>query len=333
MPKIRRPDTASPARRANRTRENLTLKVSFISPLFNCLALTKEMVVSLQKHLPAGLDHEIILVDDGSTDGTRDWLKTLAAPFRVVLNERNLGYAGANNRGGSAASGDLLVLLNNDLVLTQDWLDPMIRAYRGLGSRAGVVGNVQRRVADGVVDHSGVIINLKAKPEHKTALPPRWMRLLAPTRRVDAVTGACALVDRALWNSLGGFDEGYFNGGEDVDFCFRAAGRGKINVVAVRSIIFHHISASPGRKLRDEQNSYRLAKKWRDTLEDRARRSWCWDYLQQYWTSPHPSADHASARAALLYGLHLRRSPPVIAVEGMHEAMAHELARWERLLQ
>lgn len=290
------------------------------------------MVTSLQHSLPANLDHEIILVDDGSTDGTRDWLRTLTAPFRVVLNELNLGYAGANNRGAAIAAGEILVLLNNDLILTPRWLEPMVCAFDRLGDRAGVVGNVQRRVADGEVDHSGVIINLKAKPEHQTALPPRWIRFLTPTRQVDAVTGACALVARRLWESLGGFDEGFSNGGEDVDFCFRAASQGKLNVVAIRSIVLHHISASPGRKLRDEQNSYRLARKWRDELERRARRRWCWDYLEKHWTNPHPASDHAAARAALFHALHLRTAAPDIAVRGMHEAMDHEFARWKRLL-
>ncbi|MCX6955994.1 MAG: glycosyltransferase, partial [Verrucomicrobia bacterium] len=99
------------------------MQVSFIIPLFNNLALTRACVESLQATLPSGLAHEIILVDDGSSDGTRAWLATLAAPFRVVLNERNLGYAAANNRAAAVARGEFLALLNNDLVLLPSWFE------------------------------------------------------------------------------------------------------------------------------------------------------------------------------------------------------------------
>ncbi|MCC5025615.1 MAG: glycosyltransferase [Candidatus Synoicihabitans palmerolidicus] len=81
-------------------------KVSFIIPLYNGLSLTKVCLQTLQVSLPADLDHEIIFVDDGSTDGTREWLTSLTAPCRFLLNDRNLGYAGSNNRGAHAATGD-----------------------------------------------------------------------------------------------------------------------------------------------------------------------------------------------------------------------------------
>lgn len=309
------------------------MQVSFIVPLFNCLDLTQAMFASLQATIPRGLPHEIIFVDDGSTDGTRTWLATLAPPVRVVLNDRNLGYAGANNRGASVASGRLLVLLNNDLVLTRRWLEPMLSAHRRLGARAGMIGNVQLDARTRAPDHTGIFINLKAKPEHNRSLPPRWLRWLHPLRRAAAVTGACAMVERALWEKLGGFDEAFANGGEDVDFCFGAHAAGRINGVALRSVVLHHISASPGRKYRDEHNSRRLALRWRDELERLAHRGWCWNYLDRHWTSPHAGLRHSEARAALCYALHLRRTPPPIAVAGMRAAMEHELARWETLLE
>jgi GT2 family glycosyltransferase len=309
------------------------MQLSLVVPLYNCLPLTRAMVDSLQGTLPAGLPHEIILVDDGSTDGTREWLNTLRAPFRIVLNERNLGYAGANNRGAAVATGDFVALLNNDLVLTKRWLEPMFAAHRRLGARAGVIGNVQRSVDTGAVDHAGVIINLKAKPEHDHSLPPRWVRSILSVRKVAAVTGACALVERKLWVELNGFDEGYLNGGEDVDFCLRVAALGRINAVALQSVIAHHVSSAPGRKVRDEQNSRRLALRWRSELERLAYHRWCWNYLDRNWTTAHPPIEHTDARAALLYALHLRRTPPSIAIKGMRRAMDVEIARWGEIFR
>jgi GT2 family glycosyltransferase len=316
------------------------MQVSFIVPLYNCLALTQAMIASLQATLPRGLEHEIILVDDGSTDGTRAWLASLppgdglgalSSPFRVLLNERNLGYAGSNNRGAAIATGRLLVLLNNDLVLTRGWLEPMLAAHRWLGARAGVVGNIQLDAQTLAPDHTGMIINLKAKPEHDRSLPPRWVRWLRRTRRVCAVTGACAMIERELWLRLGGFDEGFKNGGEDVDLCFRAHSAGRVNAVALRSVVRHHVSSSPGRKLRDEANSYRLALRWRHELEQAAYRRWCWDFLEREWTTPHAAGAHPDARRALAYALRLRRSAPPVAIEGMRAAMDHELGRWNKI--
>lgn len=64
------------------------MKVSFIIPLYNGLVLTQAMLASLRATVPAHLTHEIIFVDDGSTDGTRDWLASLPSPCRFLLNEK-----------------------------------------------------------------------------------------------------------------------------------------------------------------------------------------------------------------------------------------------------
>ena len=237
------------------------------------------MVESLRATMPAGLAFEVILVDDGSTDGTRDWLAGLGEPFRIVLNERNLGFGGATNRGAAIARGPVLALLNNDLVLRDGWIEPMLRALRHLGSRAGVIGNVQYDASMESVDHTGIFINLKGKPEHRREMPSFIVSLLRPVWKVAAVTGACVLVNRATWLRLGGFDETYVNGCEDVDLCLRAREAGLVNAVALRSCVLHHVSASPGRKQHDEENTRRLVLRWRRELEYLGSRDWTVDYF------------------------------------------------------
>jgi len=313
------------------------MQVSFVIPLYNCLPLTQAMVASLQAAMPSGLTHEIILVDDGSTDGTRAWLGGLASspgPFRVILNERNLGYAAANNRGAATAQGEFLGLLNNDLVLSPGWLEPILGVHQRLGNRAGLVGNVQRNARTAAIDHAGIFINHRGKPEHDTSLPlGLQFRSRDAWRQADAVTGACTLVRRELFLRLGGFDEGFANGGEDVDFCLRARAAGHLSAVALRSLVLHHVSASPGRKRRDEQNSRRLTLRWRPELARLgARSAWCRHYLESEWTGSHDATDYALGLQALLFHLGLRQDPPTAAYAGMQAAIAGEIARWDRIL-
>ncbi|HVU24467.1 MAG TPA: glycosyltransferase [Opitutus sp.] len=312
------------------------MQVSFIIPLFNQLHLTKACLASLQATLPRGLACEVIFVDDGSTDGTREWLQGLnqadgsALPVRFVLNERNLGYAGANNRGAALARGEILGLLNSDLVFERPWLAPMLDALRSLGPRAGIVGNVQLNARTRAVDHLGLRTDNQGRPEHETSPLLRSLRFVRPVRRVAMLTGACVILQRRLWAQLGGFDEGFRNGGEDVDLCFRAAAAGRINAVALRSVVLHHVSASPGRKIHDEQNSHRLAQKWRDQLEHLALHRWCAEYFRAHWAHTDTNAPEL-VRDALLYTLHLRRTAPPAAVAAVHELMSNALSRWERL--
>jgi O-antigen biosynthesis protein len=309
------------------------VQVSFIIPLFNNLPLTRACVESLQATLPAGLAHEIILVDDGSTDGTREWLATLTPPFRVILNERNLGYAAANNRGAALAHGKFLALLNNDLILTPHWLEPMLGAHRLLLWRAGLVGNIQFDARTGAVDHVGILVDHRGKPEHDRMSPSSWSRFFAPVRRVPAVTAACVLLKRSLWVQLGGFDESYINGCEDVDLCFRARAAGRINAVALRSVVRHHVSASPGRKLHDEENSYRLARRWRRELVAAATeplRDWCFAYLEGVLPEPR-DADRVLARRAWLYARGLSRTPPPEALAAVDARLGREFAHWEKM--
>ncbi len=306
-------------------------RLSVVTPTFNCLSLTKEMLASLKASMPPLLRYEVILVDDGSTDGTREWLSGLGPPFRVVFNERNIGFGASTNRGASLARGTVLALLNNDLVLRRGWLGPMYQALEALGPFAGLVGNIQVNAATGEVDHAGIGVNNKGKPEHIRQLPRLASRVLLPVRGAFAVTGACLLVHASVWRRMGGFDESYVNGCEDVDLCLRAREAGLINAVALRSRVLHHVSASPGRKLRDEENTWRLVRRWRDKLAAEGSREWTREHFRGMLPEPRDFPDTADALRTALYLLHLRRDPPQAALDVRNAAIDVEVQRWQRL--
>ena len=241
------------------------MEISFIVPLFNHLKHTQAMLSSLLASLPPGLDYEIILVDDFSTDGTRAWLATLSHPrIKVVLNSKNLAYAASNNAGARTASGELLALLNNDLLLSRGWLEPMIHVLRHPGLNAGMVGNVQYRVDDGTLDHAGVRLNSHGQIVHVQSLPASGLGY----QKSWALTGACLLIRREDFMATGCFDELYVNGCEDIDLCFKIREAKRQLFVATNSRIHHHVSLSRAvHTPQDIRNSQRLYAQWRGRLK------------------------------------------------------------------
>jgi GT2 family glycosyltransferase len=237
------------------------------------------MLASLQATLPAGLAHEIILVDDGSTDGTREWLATLTDPsIRVVLNEKNLGYAAANNLGAALARGEFLALLNNDLVLLPGWLSPMLDGFAHL-PRAGIIGNCQFIPDTQALDHRGVRFDLLGRPINDSS------RLWFPRAysRYRAVTAACCLLRAEVFNGHGGFDPAFRNGFEDIDLCLRLGRAGFRHYVANYSRVLHHLSASPTRHAKDDENFRLFMSRWG---RDASFRNRGLVYLQRYWNRP-----------------------------------------------
>jgi GT2 family glycosyltransferase len=205
----------------------------------------------------------------------------------------------------------------------------MLEALQGLGPKAGLIGNIQLNASTGEVDHSGISINLKGKPEHDRSRPGRLSLMFYPVRRVVAVTGACIVVSAGTWRRLGGFDEGFVNGCEDVDICLRAHDIGLTNAVALRSRVQHHVSASPGRKRRDEENTRRLFIRWRQLLAFLGSRDWTWDHFGRLVQDPRDFPDPIEAWKMALFMTRVTILPPRTAIEGMNRAIDAELARWQ----
>jgi len=302
------------------------MQLSIITPLFNRLDLTRAFVAALPGSLPPGLEWECLLIDDASTDGTRAWLESLSLPFRVFHNEQNLGFAAACNHGAQEASGDVLALLNNDLVLSPGWLPPMLAALNR--PRVGLVGNVQRRVSDGAVEHAGVAVDRNGKVDHIRRLPSRPRG----TRTVLAVTAACCLVRRTDFLVSGGFDVAFENGGEDVDFALKLRARGQRAVVCLDSVVRHHVSSSRGpASLRDERNSYRLCSRWREIILQETALAWAREAVRFRQLRVGTEALRAGL-ACLPTTIGLAHRPPAIARQHAAHALLREEIRWKKLL-
>ena len=260
------------------------MQVSIVTAVYNRLDLTREFWRSLEQHPPPE-PWEIIWVDDGSTDGTREWLQSLPAPrHRVILNEANLGYAAANNRAAAAATGEILALLNNDLVLTPGWFGPMAAALNA-DSLTGVVGNIQLQPATGRIDHAGLIFDLAGLPDHhlKNRRPGAAR---GPGGFFHAASAACWLVRKPTFLTAGGFNERYRNGCEDVDLCLRLGARGFRHWVDYRSVVWHHVSSSPGRKSGENANLRAFLQTWGQRTTAWGEQDWPRSYLSRHLWSP-----------------------------------------------
>lgn len=248
------------------------MKVSFIIPVYRNLLFTKKIHYDLLRTVKGSDSHEIIFINDGSDDGTFEWLTAIAnSKIRIITNKLNLGYARSNNIGAQHASGDILVLLNNDLELEPGWLDPLLSILDSNSFNAGIVGNVQRRISDDSIDHVGFELTPQGKFVHKSLLSDASIGY----SKVSAVTGACIAIRKSDFDNVGGFDEGFLNGGEDVDLCFKVAALGKSIYISHESQIKHHVALSRDLKSsQNEKNSRFLFQKWRQEIKNQLSKVW-----------------------------------------------------------
>lgn len=226
------------------------MPVSIIIPCFNRYELTAACVDSIQQHSP---DHEIILVDNGSTDETRFAQVT-------IRNDENRGFAVACNQGAEAATHDLLVFLNNDTIVHQNWLAFVRNLSR---DDVGCVGP-KLIFPSGRIQSAGVGINFDNPPGREAFnLHADWS---SEAVEVAAVTGACLGIRRDVFVELGGFDTGFWNGYEDVDLCLAATAAGYSNIYDPVAKVTHLESQSgPERWTAVATNIERLRAKWSPT--------------------------------------------------------------------
>ena len=227
--------------------------LSIVIASYNCLELTQKCLDSLIRTLD-DYKYEIIIVDDCSTDGTRSFLRSLPSNYRVILNEEKGNFAKNSNAGAALARFDTICFLNNDTEVESGWLEPMLSVMNRF-TDAGCVGNVQKIPATNRYDHFGICFPKWLTPQHYGQhLKERPSDIRGEASRWAAITAACLIIKKSLFESIGGFDENYVNGCEDIDLCLRLHAKGYWHYVAHQSEIAHHKGSSPGRKDHNDQN-------------------------------------------------------------------------------
>ena len=206
-------------------------RFSFLIVSYNTLPLTRAAIASVEK-FTAAFPHEVILVDNHSTDGSVAALRGEFPLLKIIALEENRGFAAANNAGAKIASGDWLVLMNSDAELLADTLavvDGLLRQNPELDVLGG-----QLIFPDGSLQTSAAGVQKRQHDENE-------QNELIP---VTGIVGAFMVIHRELWFRLNGMDEGFFFYGEESDFCTRAIQAGAVLRWSQRFQVLHHRSGS-----------------------------------------------------------------------------------------
>lgn len=238
-------------------------QVSVVVPVFERLAFTRQCLDRLWRHTPRP-PFEVVVVDNGSGDGTREHFAALGPtpfPVRYHRHEANLGFARACNQGARLAAGRYLLFLNNDTLVRPGWLEAMVGVAEA-DPRVGAVGIQQLFPYTRTIHHTGIVFTVDGMPQHLYPHSPASLPHVNKQREYQAVNGACLLVPRALFGECGGFDEGYCNGYEDVDLCLTLREKGRRVVCCTSASIYHYGQITETRTVDDGHNARRFREKW-----------------------------------------------------------------------
>jgi GT2 family glycosyltransferase len=201
---------------------------------------------------------EILVLDNGSRDpATLDYLSSISTQphVTVICDDSQFNYSRLNNIAARHTSGDVLCLLNDDIeVLTPGWLEEMVSF--AVQPDIGAVG-ARLWYPDGTLQHGGVIIGAGGVAGHAHLHLPRghtgYFSRAVLQQEVSAVTGACLVVRRQVFDEVGGLDERIAVAFNDVDLCLRIRAAGYRNIWTPFAELIHHESASRGRERTPEQ--------------------------------------------------------------------------------
>ena len=256
------------------------------NPMISIVIANKDHVTDLKRAVTSILEkstydnYEIIIVENNSEseeifayyDSLREYDNV-----KVVRYEGKFNYSAVNNFGVSHAKGDYILLLNNDTeVITVNWMEELLM-YAQRKDVACVGAKLY--YPDKTIQHAGVVIGLGA---HRTAghthykMPRQnlgYMGRLCYAQNVSAVTGACLMVKKALFEEVGGLNENLEISLNDVDFCLRLLQKGYLNVFTPFCELYHYESASRGlddkgeKAERYNKESEYFRKEWKELLE------------------------------------------------------------------
>jgi GT2 family glycosyltransferase len=225
--------------------------VSIIILAYNNIEYTRQCLDSVFLYTSqAKSPFEVIVVDNASTDGTKEYLQGLekSGMIRAIYNAENVGFPKGNNQSAEIAQGEYLCLLNNDTIVTAGWLEKMLRCIKS-DSSVAIVGPYCN--ASSGNNASPIPCNYNNPIE----LQKFAERFSQEDKYVNFLVFFCALIKRSEWDEIGGLWSGYGVGCfEDNELCYKVIEKGYKMKVAGNCFVHHYISKtfSPDKPKKDE---------------------------------------------------------------------------------
>ncbi|EKD28782.1 MAG: hypothetical protein ACD_79C00205G0002 [uncultured bacterium] len=250
------------------------MKVSIIIPVLNKVLLTKNCIKSIYSNTEESL-FEIIVVNNGSDKQTCEGLSKIKDKYkniRFINYKFNKGFARACNAGVKKSKSEYILLLNNDTLVTKNWLPPLL-----------TIPDNDKNVAccgpkllfpDDTIQHAGVIFFKDERIKREFPLithiyqgQPSFLKEANMAKTYSALTAACLLIRKSYFNRVGGFDERFWNGYEDIDLCLKFEKHGFINVYEPESVVYHLESQSGNERFNRYNENYKfLWNKWNNKI-------------------------------------------------------------------
>lgn len=219
-----------------------TKKVSLIVLTFNNLELTKNCLSSILSNTTYN-NYEVIVVDNNSTDGTQCYLQQQYSSderFKLIFNQDNLGFAAGNNVGLRAATGDILIIINNDTYVAPYWLEPIVKVLCS-SDNVGLVCPVTNNIGN----EAKINIHYASFPDMAVQAVSYACEHVNETYPMECVAFFCVGMTRKTYELVGPMSEEYGLGFyEDDDYCMRVMKEGLSNFAVEESFVHHHLSAS-----------------------------------------------------------------------------------------
>jgi glycosyltransferase involved in cell wall biosynthesis len=215
--------------------------ISIVIPVYNNHAMTDECLASIAANTS---DYEIIIVDNGS-------IPAVSVEFKSIRNEENKGFPVAVNQGIRAAKGDIIILLNNDVIVTPEWTERFVYhldKYVIVAPLANYCAMLQQE--------SAIATYHDEKSLYEAA--KEWSQTHdREVEEVNYVIGFCMAFKKSLWEELGDFDESIWPcSGEEIDFCLKARHKGYPIAIA-RDVYVHHYGSQTFKAMEPEGLNYR----------------------------------------------------------------------------
>jgi GT2 family glycosyltransferase len=214
--------------------------ISVVIPSWNGRELLRTCIDAL--NLQTCRDFEVIVVDNGSTDSTLNWLKENHPHVRCVALPKNEGFSGAVNRGIDQAKGEYIALLNNDTRVAETWLEKLSSAVVEFPEYSIFASKILMMDHPNRIDTAGDGFTV-AGFGYKRGWLNESSEMSTP-QRIFGASGCAALYDRKVFDRIGQFDEAFFAFAEDLDISFRALNAGFRCIFIPDAIVYHKVRAT-----------------------------------------------------------------------------------------